>query len=82
MICNFLGRYIGKDKTGIRQYHFYGIADESPNFREIETSNDNSLLDICCEIIYRNVFYASFGVNYDFSKSKYFFNSARYTYDI
>ena len=78
MIYNFLGRYIGKDKIGIRQYHFYDTSDESPNFREIETSNDNSLSGICCQIIYRSVFYASFGVNYDFSKSN-FFNSARYT---
>ena len=72
MIYNFLGRYIGKDKIGIRQYHFYDIADESPNFREIEKSNGNSLSGICCGIIYRTVFYASFGANYDFSKSKYF----------
>ena len=56
------------DKIGIRQYHFYDIADEFLNFREIERSNGNSLSDICCEIICQNAFYASFGVNCDFSE--------------
>ena len=68
MICNFLDRYIGRDKIGIRQYHFYDIADEFPNFQEIEKSNDNSLSGICCETICRNAFYAWFDVNCDSSE--------------
>ena len=68
VICNFLDRYIDRDKIGIRQYRFYGIAGEFPNFQEIEKSNDNSLSNICSRIIYRIVFYASFGVNCNFSE--------------